>query len=306
MNSPNCDESFDSPYPNSSFTDASSSNEELINAEIIEYLSHSSSHNEQVTNLVYSSASTKGENALSASAPDYLEATDLSLFPTPTTIYLESLLTPWGMTSIALLLLANLLLSWAKFDFPQPVATTPLMQSPDLSLAFEKSQSLDLDSLSTLPVSFAIAPKSPIFARPPLPQNPQLQLPRVLASTQSKTNLTKAVRPHIIPSSAAPPATVPVMHPPTIAQSIPSFPSAKTVPVAPPSSPTASESAKAAQDIIIQQTFDRLQTQANTPPVGFNNETRLRRQAVHNNNDPRQLVEQLQQLQQQGNLGNRQ
>lgn len=234
---------------------------------------------------------------------------------------LEQLFTPWGMRSLLILLFANMLLSWAQWSTEKQLANTTINQAKSQEISLSKPvnlttknlKNLTLDKLSLLPVS----PTSAIRTA-----NSSIKTPRAITQTPAYTavahkgasNLTNALlppslQPQLVQTYSTTSAPSPsltqslpvrpvsrqqVPHP---SQSQPVYPSIKPAPV---QSPQVTQNAeKKAQ--LEQRIFEEIRIREQKPePLGFNHQTRAKLRAAQNQQAPSQLIEQLQQLQNDG------
>jgi hypothetical protein len=232
--------------------------------------------------------------------PDYLSQIKTGL---------AFLLTPCRLSTLGVLLLANLLLAWSQLAAPktgaslqatsEPLSLLAQPQSPsiapNLNLAAEKPE-LALNSLSTAtpaspPVKIATVAPAPL-------------------GTAASPSLSHALLPYFPaqpsqPLQPYPVAQVPVAPPPPTAAAsqyfpvpTPVLPSVQQPPaLQPPPPPSPDDIAKQS---IIRQDLDRIRFESeNPPPLGFNQEYRVKVQSAQTQTNPNQLRQQLQQLQQQ-------
>jgi hypothetical protein len=239
--------------------------------------------------------------------------------PNLTNYLLDRLFTPWGISSLLLLLVANILLTFNQggnssyLTAAENASAQPqeLAISPSLNLAVEKPDRLDVKSLSTLPFSPSVAVKLPLAAGAPAPQAKNVPS----ASNLSTALLPPSLRPELpqgypLPASLLPvPAPAPVSSypqpaPQTTVQAIPVPPSLQPVstnpapPIPVPSPPPPSNTATPEPALAIPHALEQnRQELENASPLGFNQKTRLKMQAAQNQSDPNQLTEQMEQIQ---------
>jgi hypothetical protein len=230
--------------------------------------------------------------------PDYLSQIKTGL---------AFLLTPCRLSTLGVLLLANLLLAWSQLaapktgaslqaasELPSPLAQSPSI-APNLNWAAEKPE-LALNSLSTATPASQLV-KIATVAPAPL-------------GTAASPSLSHALLPYFPaqpsqPLQPYPVAQVPVAPPPPTAAAsqyfpvpAPVLPSVQQPPaLQPPPPPSPDDIAKQS---IIRQDLDRIRFESeNPPPLGFNQEYRVKVQSAQTQTNPNQLRQQLQQLQQQ-------
>lgn len=221
---------------------------------------------------------------------------------------LAFLLTPCRLSTLGVLLLANLLLAWSQLAAPKngaSVQTTselaaPLVQpqglpnSPTINLAAEKPE-LAANSLSTAAPASQPAESvkqhqtAPLGTAVPTPSLTNALLPYLSAQPPQPVQPYPTAQVTVAPP---PPAPVPQYFP------FPALPSVQQPPmVEPPPPPSPEEMAKQS---IIRQDLDRIRLEReNLPPLGFNQEYRVKVQSRQTQSDANQLRQQLQHLQQQ-------
>lgn len=162
--------------------------------------------------------------------------------------WLKQLMTPWGIGGMSLLLLTNILLSWAYLSNSRQEKTaqnvsesssaatrSPSQKQPPSNprLKAQKSQTLNLETLSSLTFAPSIPVKTtrvpantpPAARSTPTPSNPQI--PSQSSSDLTKALLPPSLRPELPPSYPVAPSVMPIstaqqpsqLPPPTIAQS---------------------------------------------------------------------------------------
>ncbi|MEG3436781.1 hypothetical protein V0288_06580 [Pannus brasiliensis CCIBt3594] len=167
-----------------------------------------------------------GRSSLYDPDTDYLEASVTSIAPSP----VEAFLTPWGIGSIFIFLLANSLLTWSQLMSP-----TPRPSIGEVPAKTAETTALNLDTLvnvagpakapvtpGTLPVTSTVpVTTAPISSIPIPPAKP------VLRPTQPTGSLAGALLPPSLQPALMPAHTLPVSQ---IRQSLP----APAVPPSPP------------------------------------------------------------------------
>jgi hypothetical protein len=225
--------------------------------------------------------------------------------------WLDFFLTPCRLSTLGVLLLANILLVWSQLtapknaasrqatsEIPFPVAQPQALASlPKLDLATEKPE-LALNSFSIA----APASQTAKVAKASLPNH---AAPLGAASP----SLSNALLPYLpalpqqsIPSNRA--AQVPVPPPPPAPTSqyfpvpAPALPSVPQQPIVePPQPPSPNDPAKQSS---IRQDLGSIPSEGeNLPPLGFTQEYRVKVQSHQSQTAPNQLRRQLHQLQQQ-------
>jgi hypothetical protein len=225
--------------------------------------------------------------------PEYLEASFISVHPRAKDIFF----TPWGIGAIAILLIANSLLSlnqWLTFTNPTP---TKAENSP---LNNRKNTALNLDKLVAIappvPKTLKTRPIANIPA-PPVKTSPiaNIPAPPVVNSPPSARNLTNALLPPNLPPSLMPAHQLPAGK---IKQSLP-------VAVTPPSAPPVSSLASAppppakvapapSPAIINERMLEELRQREESPAnLPFFQREKARRLADHNRQDATELMQQL-------------
>ncbi|WP_013323472.1 hypothetical protein [Gloeothece verrucosa] len=246
--------------------------------------------------------------------------------------WLEQLLTPWGLGAIFILLTANMLLSWSQWSSQKHLAQShpesnrisqPLSPTSALNSTRETSKNLSLDQLSVLSVPDSSATRispslnlnSQTIKKTEAPKTSTSSRPIQTATPKAASNLTNALLPPSLQPSLVqtyPPVlpnsgetvSVPVM--PASQSGTPSVPQPQTV--APPvkaavsPAPVANPPNQKAQQAQLdrERMLEQIRAQQeNVTPLGFNHRIRAKLRATENKQDPSQLMEQLQQLQQQ-------
>ena len=229
--------------------------------------------------------------------------------------WLTFFVTPCRFSALGVLLLANFLLAWSQLSTVKPGTSpqTAQLSAPvfqpqtreiplGLNLAAEKS-ALALSSLSTA------TPASPPVSRATVPQTAPL-------GTAATPSLSHALVPYYFPAqpaqglqsspiaqvTTAPPATAPTIQ--YLPVPAPVLPSVQQPPLPRDLGKQSVQQPPTPQDLgkqsIIRQDLDRLRLEReNQPPLGFNQEYRIKMQSHQTQTDPKQLRQQLQQLQQQ-------
>jgi hypothetical protein len=237
---------------------------------------------------------------------DYIEVAHRTTASTVERNRLESLITPWTMAAMLMLLTANILLSVSQWRYssqlaaqnnsvekatasidPQQTLSTPR----NVDLSAEKSDRLDVDVLSLAQGNPAIKPTATnTTATIPVPSLKQALLPPAPQTQQPQPNIQSypIPAPQQPPTAiAAPPAPVPSQFPPpppsqAVTQTVPA-PSNATSPVEDFSKRHAAE----------QQRVEA----ANRPIPTLYQKTRAEGLARQYQLDPNSLTEQIQQLQ---------
>jgi hypothetical protein len=303
--------------------------------------------NPQVSSLVHQPSSMETGNLTTLattrlSQNAYLEEA-LPLLNESEQTWIDYFLTPWGMGSILLLLIANVLLGLTQLSDSRGlttasqssvISTTLAEREPELdlynrlNLASEKSVDVELETLSTLPASVDTATPSQVTtavnlapAQVSLPPHPTIvvdgskDLTAALLPPSLRPQLTQSYLPSVpiapvaspIQSpqpSSLPPKASPIPPPPPI-NSTGINPSFGTV-----SSPAnLSSNPTNTNPSAIEASTNNAINQATKGPENisipsFSQRSRLKIQAISNHQDPNQLIEQLDQLQQQQQLSN--
>lgn len=279
----------------------------VLEAEIVET---------EIEGLSAQSAANLAANSSQALATWLLLEEDATLVPdylSHIKTWLAFFLTPCRMSGLGILLLANILLTWSQLAAPKNGASlqaaselsSPLAQpqalstSPSTNLAAEKPE-LALNSLSTAAPASQTAKMATASLSPTAP----------LGSATVTPSLSNALLPYFPaqphqPIPSYPVAQAPAAPPPPTAITsqyfpvpAPALPSVQQPPmVEPPPPPNPNDLAKQS---IIQQDLNRIRFEnENPPPLGFNQEYRVKVQSHQTQTDPNQLRQQLQQLQQQ-------
>lgn len=196
--------------------------------------------------------------------------------PPTVNLGLETWLTPWGISGLALLLLANILLTWSQFTTSEAL---PEKSSPEPSLsALEPSPSTDSLSLSELspvaevppPPTVPTAPKSVPVPVPPQP--PTVSAPS-LRDVLFPPSLRPQAPPPTVSSPPAPASVVPVSLP-SVARPLP--PAAEPTAIAPPPPPSEPELSPEDKLRAILREQVRREEASIKPVESFNHKTRQR------------------------------
>jgi hypothetical protein len=211
--------------------------------------------------------------------------------------WLDSLLTPWGLGSLLIILLANSLLSWVKLTEPHTSRTVESIPSPatlnetakldipgNLNLTSDKPTALSLDSLSTTTVPQA-NPNSNIS----LQSKSQKQLAKPNISTIPTTDLKSALLPPSIQPQFVPVKTIPQPASPTLSVKTPASVQLPAEPAASP--PTVDRSTmRTVNERILEK------TRQNTP---FIEKAKRQKQAIQSRQNLNQALDQMGQPSQQ-------
>lgn len=236
---------------------------------------------------------------------------------------LAPLSTPWGLASLSLIVISNLLLCsawlWQAQQFPttetstnnktENKATEALSIPKSLNLARKSQDTLSLEGLSTvsLPASQSSKPQKPTATAPQKPVAANVVNVNQPLSL-SNAILPPSLQPQAAPNNQAPstPLPVPVAPktnnpPPLPISSLPRpVPPAQPMAIEPPPPPSAnlavSEDEKIRQGIQEQLKMEE-RTQQNAP-LGFNHKTRLELQNGMNKVPPELLPQQVNYLEQ--------
>jgi hypothetical protein len=261
---------------------------------------------------------------------DYVETSESrSVFPDRT--WLAYLLTPWGISSILFLLIANSILTLSQWSNAQKLTTesvpkeiSQLKESPLLQNAppvAVQSDKLNLMNLSTVryervktPVVKSISPVPNVPAAPQPAAHPINLAPNILPVPQSPSNLSNALlppslRPQVVQSYTVPPSLLSQPEPPPVTpQLVPVTPAVQSNPVLPPPPPVSQNTLPAptlTSTPTLPPSTPTLQPTENTivpntvQPVAQPVQTPLRQSYTLNADEASSLVQQLQQLQQQ-------
>lgn len=163
--------------------------------------------------------------------PDYVEASVTPIAPSP----VEAFLTPWGIGSIFIFLLANSLLTWSQLMSPAPENSIGETPAPAKTA---KTTTINLDTLVNVaaPVKAPVTPGSlPVAPTVPVTTAPISSIPTpppqpVIRPTQPTGNLAGALLSPLSPSLQ--PALMPA-HTLSVSQIRQSLP-APSVPPSPP------------------------------------------------------------------------
>lgn len=227
-------------------------------------------------------------------------------------LWIDSLLTPWGLSSLLLILLANSLLSWTKWSDSYNTQTpTPPIASESAKIntphhsSVEKSSTLSINSLSTA------EPSSPSLKSILPPQPQKVNIPPSLGLTvKPKTDLTSALLPPSIQPQFVAVKTIPQPNSPTVLVKTPIpapvTPVVKPVVVQVPNSPPSSTIDSPSQRIIKGQTIEEMGPREEKQRPPFIQKVKTQRQAIQsrqnlnqvlNNMEPQPQIQQPQQIQ---------
>lgn len=235
--------------------------------------------------------------------------------------WLEQLLTPWGIGSILILLLANILLNWAQWSKEKNLANTTtesnlthqkISPSKPSKLIAQNSENLTLDRLSILSLPrHKTSNINSAMATPKVTPKPITGVPTVVAP-KTNSNLANALLPPSLQPQIVQNYIQPVNPSPSVSQpesvkqetlSVPQSvsvqqvpqPTSQAQPVSPPINNT-DKKTQLDQERIREQIRIREQQSS---PLGFNHRTRAKLRAAENQQASSELINQLQQLQQQ-------
>lgn len=216
----------------------------------------------------------------------------------------EQIITPWGMASLLLFLLANTLLSWFQ-GIESQKSPANLSQSSRLPLEVpeipitESSQHLNSNNLSVV---------TPPITQPSVNTSSSEIIPQSSPSShQGGENLTDALlppslQPQFIQSAPIPLAETPPQpsNPSTISvnQTLPVTPAVKPVLEKSSSPKTDTDKEKQAQLTRLRMLEQLRLSEEEKVPLGFNHTTRAKMQAGQSSQDPSLLINQLEKLQQ--------
>jgi hypothetical protein len=221
-------------------------------------------------------------------------------------LWIESLLTPWGLGSLLLILLANSLLSWAKWSDSYntqtptpPIASESAKINTPHHLSVEKSSTLSINSLSTA------EPSSPSLksSLPPQTQPQKVNIPPSLGlhvvTVKPKTDLKSALLPPSIQPKFIAVKTLPQPNSPTVLVKTPVpapiTPVAKPAVVQVPNSSPSSTIEPPSQRIIKGQTIEEMRPQEQKPPLPFIQKVKTQRQAIQSRQNLNQVLNNMEQ-----------
>jgi hypothetical protein len=240
-----------------------------------------------VTSIVHQPDSAE----LAAIETEYLDISVTPLHPSP----VETFLTPWGIGSIFIFLVANSLLTWSQLLSAPKVAPTATLPAPVKTFAL---------GLDTLPVTRRPAPTTAIAPSVrsnllPIPAKPIASIPAkpVVNSPQATGTLTQALLP-----PALQPAVMPV-HPLAASKVLPSPPAPPAQTQTTPESivivgnPTNTDSIARptpSPALMNERMLEELRRREESPTnLPFYQREKARRTAVQNQQDATELMKQL-------------
>lgn len=277
--------------------------------------SHSNSTHEEIVSLVHQPSQMRVDDLVEES-PTADEREGIAVYLEPSTgdsHLLDSLLTPWGMGAIFLLIIANGFLSWGQWSNTptKKTAQVPTVNYFNSKLAIPvQTNSLSLNSLSTLTLTPQKTIK-PSVTHKNLPQlvRPTTTVKPVATNPGSLTQalLPPSVQPKVMSTYSVAP------EPPTLRQSLPVAPlPVASQPVAPPKielQPAPSPSIAPSNDRTIspqlraianEQILEQLRQRENpAATLSFQQRAKARLDAAQRQQNPTEIMQQMQQQQQQ-------
>ncbi|PSF36143.1 hypothetical protein C7H19_14185 [Aphanothece hegewaldii CCALA 016] len=216
-------------------------------------------------------------------------------------LWLESLLTPWGFGSILLILLANSLLSWAKWADSYTTTTQPPVLPITTSETAKNNHSAEssikkLSVLSSNSLSTATPPAQPVINTivQPTIQPQQISIPQrksVVTSVKPKTDLKSALLP---PSIEPQFVEVKATSTPTSPTVLIKTPAKK--PITPKASPAVAQVAPTNTNdpetftTISEETLQELRSLAEDKRIPFVQKVKAQRQAFQNRQNLNQIL----------------
>lgn len=221
-------------------------------------------------------------------------------------LWINSLLTPWGLGSLLLILVANSLLSWSKWSESYATQTpTPPIASETAKIntphdsSVEKSSTLSINSLSSA------EPSAPSIKNilPPQTQPQKIKIPPSprlpVVNVKYKTDLKSALIPPPIQPQFVAVKIIPQPKSPTVLVKTPVpapvTPAAKPVVVQVPNSPPSSTIDSASQRIIKGRTIEEIRPKEEKQRLPFVQKVKAQRQAIQSRQNLNQVLDNMEQ-----------